>query len=194
MKKPLCATKGDRDMPFRTSGNFRNDVDMDRAKDCAEHFGKCSVKEMQQLKHGKDSIDTHVKSIASHLFFSNIPVFRSSFLLLDLHKKRSQDLDFGQTTISAPEDTFEERLIEQLELSLQLNLLQEEMPPSYLFPKAVDGPMEELPHLTDGTVAAKVKQEEQTMVLGFLMDEEVLESLAICALIGALIMARQVLL
>jgi hypothetical protein len=62
MKKPLCATKGDRDMSFRTSGNFRNDVDMDRAKDCAEHFGKCSVKEMQQLKHGKDTI-THTCGI-----------------------------------------------------------------------------------------------------------------------------------
>jgi hypothetical protein len=165
---------------------------MDRAKDCAEHFGKCSVKEMQQLKHGKGTVDTHVESISFESLFSNIPVCRSS-LLLDLHEKRIQDLVFGQTTVSAPEDAFEQRLIEQLELSLQLNLLQEEMPPSYLFPEAVDGPMEELPHLTDGTIAAKVKQEEHTMVLGFLMEEEVLESLAICALIGALMMAPQVL-
>jgi hypothetical protein len=136
-------------------------------------------------------LHTHVESIFFKSLFSNIPVCRSS-LLLDLHEKRIQDLVFGQTTISAPEDTFEQRLIEQ-ELSLQLNLLQEEMPPSYLFPEAVEGPMEELPHLTDGTVAAKVKKEEQSMVLGFLMEEEVLESLAICALIGALMMAPQVL-
>ena len=30
-----------------------SDSDVDRARDCAEHFGKCSVKEMQQLKKGE---------------------------------------------------------------------------------------------------------------------------------------------
>jgi hypothetical protein len=28
-------------------------VDMDRVKDCAEHFGKCSVKELEHLRSSK---------------------------------------------------------------------------------------------------------------------------------------------
>lgn len=36
------------------SSTFRDiDIDMDRVKDCAEHFGKCSMKELKQLKGGK---------------------------------------------------------------------------------------------------------------------------------------------
>jgi hypothetical protein len=101
IKKPLCATKGGGDMSFHTSGNFRNDVDMDRAKDCAEHFGKCSIKEMQQLKHGKPGMSaadllTHCGIDffrVSHpaLFSTNIPVMclpvhhRSLLLLLLLY-------------------------------------------------------------------------------------------------------------
>ena len=29
--------------------------DIARAKDCAEHFGKCSIEEMEQLRNGKRS-------------------------------------------------------------------------------------------------------------------------------------------
>jgi len=34
--------------------NFmQEEPNMDRARDCAEHFGKCSIKEMEKLKTGK---------------------------------------------------------------------------------------------------------------------------------------------
>lgn len=36
------------------SSTFRDiDLDIDRVKDCAEHFGKCSVEELKELKSGK---------------------------------------------------------------------------------------------------------------------------------------------
>lgn len=38
------------DNPFSSTVNA--DVDMKRARDCAEHFGKCSVQEMNKLKNG----------------------------------------------------------------------------------------------------------------------------------------------
>ena len=35
------------------SSAFRDiDIDIDRVKECTEHFGKCSVKEMKQMKKG----------------------------------------------------------------------------------------------------------------------------------------------
>jgi hypothetical protein len=132
-----------------------NDPDLERAKDCAEHFGKCSVKEMKQLKQ-------------------------------ELHQKRIQSLVFGDTA-GALDDIFQEHLLEE-ELTMQLNLLQDEMPPAYLFPE-VEDPMEELPHLKDGTVAARVKEDETAHYFEELAEEGVLESLAICGLIGMLMLA-----
>eukprot|EP00980_Cylindrotheca_fusiformis_P010033 scaffold2214_cov139-Cylindrotheca_fusiformis.AAC.30 len=147
------------DIVTSSSSTFRDiDVDMDRAKDCAEHFGMCSVKELKQLKK-------------------------------DLHDKRIQSLAFSNS--EAPEGIFEEKVFEE-EISLQLNLLQDEAPPNYLFPE-VEDEMDALPHLKDGTISAKAKKEiekeRNLMVMEELAEEGVLESIAICGLLGMMMLA-----
>ena len=108
-----------------------------------------------------------------------------------MHDKRIQNLVFGDN--AAPEDLFEEKVFEE-ELALQLNLLQEEAPPSYLFPEVEDA-MEDLPHLKDGTAAQRAKlsakKEQNIMMIEELAEEGVLDSLAICALLGFLMFAPQ---
>lgn len=116
-------------------------------------------------------------------------------LLLGLHKKRIQEIVFGDVTsatTTAPKEIFQERLLEE-ELSLQLSLLHDEMPPSYLF---ATEPFEETDDdgqiIADGmAVAAKVKKAEQNHVLEELVEEGALDSLAICALIGVMLIAPQ---
>jgi len=143
------------------SSTFRDiDVNMDRVKDCADHFGKCSVKEIKGLKN-------------------------------DLHDRRIQNLVFGGST--ALEDIFEEKLFED-ELSLQVSLLDKEAPKSYLFPE-VEEEMDDLPHLKDGTVAISVKnsidKEKNILMMEELAEEGVLESLAICGLLGIMMFGPQ---
>jgi hypothetical protein len=143
--------------------------DMERAKECAEHFGKCSVHELKELKEG-------------------------------LHRKRIQEVVFGDlnnAVTTAPEDVFQERLLEE-ELSLQLSLLHDEMPPSYLFTTTMpasfeetdDGNQQEMHQ--DNVLAAQVKEAEQNHVLEELVEDGALDSLAICALIGLLMLAPQI--
>jgi len=74
------------------------------------------------------------------------------------------------------------------ELSLQLSLLKKETPPATLFPE-VEDPMEQLPHLKDGTVAANLRGQERQFVMDTLIEEEVLESFAICGLIAMIMFA-----
>ena len=92
---------------------------------------------------------------------------------------------------AAPEDIFQERLLEE-ELSLQLSLLRDETPPSYLFSNE---PFEETDDdgriMADGVIAAKMKQRENNHVLEELAEEGALDSLAICALIGIMMFAPQ---
>jgi hypothetical protein len=121
-----------------------------------------------------------------------------------LHDKRIQSLVFSDS--GAPEDLFEEKVFED-EISLQLSLLQDEAPRAYLFPEdeapraylfpEVEGEMEDLPHLKDGTEAAEVKKElereRQIMMVEELAEEGVLESLAICGLLGVMMLAPQLL-
>lgn len=98
---------------------------------------------------------------------------------------------FGGPT--APEAAFETRLVEE-ELALQLDLLREETPKPYLFPK-IEEPMIELPHLKDGDTAAalKVQKGTQNAVLEEMVEEGVFDSLAICALLGAVMFVPQLL-
>ena len=97
---------------------------------------------------------------------------------------------FGPT--NAPEELFESRILEE-ELQLQLNLLQEEKPKAYLFPE-VEEPMIELPHLKEDTAAAlKVKELSQNHVLEEMMEDGFFDSLAICGLIGFLMLTPQLL-
>ena len=54
IKKNLAMTSDQdgHDIVPATSAFRDIDVDMDRVKDCAEHFGKCSVQEIKELKKG----------------------------------------------------------------------------------------------------------------------------------------------
>jgi hypothetical protein len=68
-------------------------------------------------------------------------------------------------------------------LSLQLSLLRDELPPPYLF-KEDDA-------LLSQQLSAKVKAAEQEQIIELLEEEGVIESLAICALIGLAMIAPQ---
>jgi hypothetical protein len=48
----VFSTSSDSDLYFNTMDNF-NAVNVERAKDCAEHFGECSVQEMEDLKESE---------------------------------------------------------------------------------------------------------------------------------------------
>jgi hypothetical protein len=50
-KSRLVSTQDSVERPM-TEVQLGAEVNLDRAKDCAVHFGKCSVKEMEVLKHG----------------------------------------------------------------------------------------------------------------------------------------------
>jgi hypothetical protein len=93
---------------------------------------------------------------------------------------------------TAPEEVFEEKALED-ELSLQLNLLKEEYPDPYLFPQTLKtDEMAELPHMVDVTPAEKLREEKEEIALfEELAEEGVLESLAMCGIIGLLMMAPQ---
>ncbi len=98
---------------------------------------------------------------------------------------------FGEPFPTAPEQIFEEKVLED-ELSLQLNLLHDEFPDPYLFPQTVEADeMIELLHMADGTPAAKLDEEQKVALWEELVEEGVLESLAICTMIGVLMMAPQ---
>ena len=108
-----------------------------------------------------------------------------------MHRERIQNSLFGiDSGVQAPEDVFEHRLMEE-ELTLQLQLLNEQMPPATLFPE-VEEPMAELPHLKDGTVEDIVKKEERILFFEELVEEGVVESLLFCGLIALAVLAPQI--
>jgi hypothetical protein len=114
----------------------------------------------------------------------------------DLHAHRLQSMVWGDDKV-APEETLQERVLED-ELTLQLHLLQSETPDPYLFPEVTTTAdnqelKERLPHLQDGTSAAKLEHEKEVFFWEELMEEGVLESLAICSLIAILMAAPHVL-
>ena len=112
---------------------------------------------------------------------------------IGLHRKRIQEIVFGDlnnAVTTAPEDVFQERLLEE-ELSLQLSLLHDEMPPPYLFTSDMPAPFEETDDPHQQELAAQVKEAEQNHVLEELVEDGALDSLAICALIGLLMLAPQ---
>jgi hypothetical protein len=93
---------------------------------------------------------------------------------------------------TAPEEIFEEKILED-ELNLQLNLLQEEFPDPYLFPQTLgsDGMIEEFPHMRDGTSAEKLEDDKKVAFWEEMAEEGVLESVAICSIIGLLMFGPQ---
>ena len=48
----LQSSEDDHHIAFNPMAGYKS-VDLDRAKDCAEHFGQCTVEEMQELRDSK---------------------------------------------------------------------------------------------------------------------------------------------
>lgn len=102
---------------------------------------------------------------------------------------------FDRTNAVNAEHAAEQRLWEQ-ELDLQLNLLksdlEQESRKSTLFPEVEDG-MDELPHLKDGTMAAKgVEQQKLFIFEEAFLEENVLETIAFCTILAVLMFAPQI--
>lgn len=90
----------------------------------------------------------------------------------------------GDESAFAPEDALQVKLIEQ-ELALQLDLLKDETPQSYLFQN--DGIVDATGH----EAVVMVEKGEQNHLLEELVEEGALDSLAICALIGVMMFVPQ---
>ena len=109
---------------------------------------------------------------------------------------------FGDCT----SDTFQERYLED-ELTLQLDLLKKDMPPSYLFQQDNNELMEDIrepalqggenvPEFTQAFLKERnsnteVEEHKNIDLFEDLVEDGLLESLAMCAMIGLLIMAPQ---
>lgn len=84
-----------------------------------------------------------------------------------------------------------EQLLLEEELENQLALLKKEKPKATLFPE-VEDPMEQLPHLKDGTMAAIGAQEQKLFMLEeAFLEENVAETIAFCTILAILMIAPQ---
>jgi len=168
----FATTKKSNEIQIRSENPFRDvHVDIDKAQDCASHFGEYPADEVEYLRD-------------------------------ELHAHRVQNMVFGDCT----SDTFQERYLED-ELTLQLDLLKKDMPPSYLFQQDNNELMEDIrepglqggenvPEFTQAFLKerdSKTEVEEHKNIDLFedLVEDGLLESLAMCAMIGLLIMAPQ---
>lgn len=160
------------------------DIDLQLAEDCAINFGKYSVEEVEQCRD-------------------------------ELHTRRIQNVALGEEKTP---DFMKELFLEE-ELNLQVKWLKNEMPESYLFPedetsnlddtiKEIDGVMMDngliavdlpLRHDAEPTGDVVVPKNNNNMLLdelakdGAVLDElakeGALESLAICAFLGVIMLA-----
>lgn len=153
------------------------EFDLDLAEDLANNFGIYSVEEIEACIDG-------------------------------LHARRVQHLAFAED-VNSP-DIIKERFLE-VELNMQLDALKSEMPDSYLFPD--DNPFDEdidtdmsidgllmdngliavdLPSLKDTeTSTENVIKNKEVLLWEELASEGVLESLAICAFIGFIMLSPE---
>jgi len=161
---------------FDGNSPFREvDLDIDLAEDCVGNFGKYSFEEIEQCRD-------------------------------ELHAHRVQSVALGDAT--SP-DIIKERFLET-ELTMQLDRFKEEMPESYLFPEEdafdfdVDTDVDFDGILMDNGLVAmglptrstlqdpttsKEKTQQMKMWKETIAAEGVLESIAICAMLGLLMMA-----
>lgn len=162
--------------PFRELGV---DIDLDVAEECANNFGKYTVEEIEQCRD-------------------------------ELHARRVQNVVLGDETTP---DIMKERFLEE-ELNLQLNWLKKEMPESYLFSddetldldttdttdkNEVDGvrmdngliAVDLPPRQADSSTEAVLETNKNTL-LDELAKQGVLESVAICAFLAAVMMSPDI--
>lgn len=127
----------------------------------------------------------------------------NDYLLLELHMERVQSLMFDRSNVINAEKATEQRLMEQeldLQLALLRNDLKEATPESKLFPETytmfpeVEDPMVELPHLKDGTMSAKGVQDKKLFIFEeAFFEENVLETIAFCTILGVIMLVPQLL-
>ena len=145
-------------------------------QECAEHFGKCSVKELKHLKEGR--ITRSNRTLTKRNFLTLCCVYSG------VHQKRIQSVVFGDER-GAHGEAVQQRIIEE-ELSLQLSLLEEEFPPAYLF----SSEEEDVNVIQDSAMATRVKEAERNHFFVEL-EEGILESLVICGVLGLMMLAPQ---
>mmetsp|Transcript_13573 Transcript_13573/g.34136 ORF Transcript_13573/g.34136 Transcript_13573/m.34136 type:complete len:199 (-) Transcript_13573:601-1197(-) len=153
------------------------DIDLDLAEDLANNFGKYTIDEIEQIRD-------------------------------ELHARRVQHVALDDDVTSP--DIVKERFLET-ELTMQLDWLNHEMPESYLFsedgdfdsdidtPIGIDGLLMDnglvavdLPPLpVTETFTEKVVDNKKSDTFDLLAGEGVLESIAICAFIGFLMMSPE---
>mmetsp|Transcript_27574 Transcript_27574/g.77247 ORF Transcript_27574/g.77247 Transcript_27574/m.77247 type:complete len:222 (+) Transcript_27574:183-848(+) len=166
---------------LRTDGNFPFD------KHAHEKYDDTAA---MSMTYSED----RAKQCASE--FGECSVEELRFLCDELHSERVQGLLFGDIGRVETEKELEHHLLEE-ELTLQLQLLQDEMPPTTLFADIakdfkmfpeVEDKMPELPHLKDGTTAAlarkSIQEHQNQFWFDKMMEEGIVESLAFCALIA----------
>lgn len=124
-------------------------------------------------------------NLSSHLFSV---FFLLTSTIIELHAHRVQNMVFGDCT----SDTFQERYLED-ELTLQLDLLKKDMPPSYLFQQDNNELMDDVrePSLQGGVSNTELEEHKNIDLFEELVEDGLLESLAMCGMIGLLIMAPQ---
>jgi hypothetical protein len=205
------------DMNFVSTGNV---VDHERAQYCADHFGSCSVEEIEAMKHGMSFVEHAVSTficsnpwtyLRYHIALTLLSLVTSKFQK-DLHQERLQNLmvgggGYGSLAFSVDSGTaMEDRILEE-ELELQLQMLKEHQasPDFSLFP--VD-PVEDqvLPHLHDANDAAAETKDTTKDDKGFryaptpeeifvleetVLEENLLEPIAICLVIVGLALLPQ---
>lgn len=148
--------------PFR-----QVDVDIEKASDCASNFGECPIEEVEELRD-------------------------------ELHAHRVQNMVFGDCT----SDGFKEMYLEE-ELSLQLDLLKKDLLPDdpYLFPLEYNNKSTPPTFKHDeGNNNDKEKNSEENLMginnsgvdlFEELVEDGAVESLAMCGMIGLLMVAPQ---
>lgn len=156
----------------RISGDAQNkndfiDIDFVKAQDFASHFGKYSYREIEHMRD-------------------------------DLHTHRLQNTAIGNDEYSN-DLLFLERVLED-DLNSQLNALQDDMPDPYLFRYPdensganIDTEAEPIPspnNFHEASDQDNVAERKNLNLYGELVEEGVVESLAICAMLGFLMMTR----
>lgn len=152
--------------------------DKTRAVECAETFGKCSMEEVKNIRDCKLQHTTWIQTTNlshSYVTFPAIHDARVQTMLMS-------NLAGGNAHV---EDTLlQQRLLED-ELSLQLTLLQDEMPETkakVLFP--IEATLHPEHHEPDPVAAT------QSLTL---LDENMSDAVAICIVIGILALAPHLL-
>lgn len=152
--------------------------DKARAVECAETFGKCSLKEVKEIRDCK----------YQHFGLLKQPILTRIGIFPAIHDARvktmlTSNLAGGNAHV---EDTLLQQRILEEELSLQLNLLQDEMPETkanVLFPIEATMHPEHLLAPDPATAAQSLTW----------MDENLSDAVAICVVIGLLAFAPNLL-